>query len=457
MRTKVLISFLLAVTLGAVLFTGWFVWQRLYFKGRILKGYHIGNVHVGGMTPEEAFQAISTMEADELAVSSLFLEYDDGKKITKYEFTPSQAGAMVMAKETVDDAVAMSQNETILQPILFGLKKKKVVISPRFRIIDKGELSELLSKVSYYINQKPLDARFVTVSSAEKGKRKYATVIQPDREGRVLMSEKTAVALQDDLASGRTRSRLFVKVTMPKVTTEMLKKIPDPEVIGSYTTYYGTHDSPNRIHNIYLVASFVDNTYIASGEVFSLLKPIGEFTKERGFKEAYVIMGDELVPELGGGTCQIATTLYNAVMMADLDVMSRRNHGMYFSIYPLGRDATVYPPYTDFKFRNNTGHPIVVQAHPFRRGLTFRIYGSPTGKSVSFTYPRLSFRSSRVTTVEPETGETVERTVQGPAFAADVVRTVMKDGRIVEREKIHSFYKLHGDKQKVKIRRKEPR
>lgn len=457
MRTKILVSLLLIFTLGAMCFTGWFIWQRMYFNGRILSGYYIGKVYVGGMTPEQAFQAISTMEADEIIPLPLSLEYDGEKKMTKYEFSPSQAGAILMAKETIDDAVASSQNETLMQPVFFGVKRRKVDIHPRFKVVDKDALSELLGKVSYYIDQKPLDAKFVTVASTVKAKRKYSTVIQPDRVGRILLAEKTAVALQEDLAAGRTRTKLFIKVTTPRVTTEMLKKIPDPEVIGSYTTYYGTHDSPNRIHNIYLVSSFVDNTYIASGEVFSLLKPIGEFTRERGFKEAYVIMGDELVPELGGGTCQIATTLYNTVMMADLDVTTRRNHGMYFSIYPLGRDATVYPPYTDFKFRNNTGHPIVLQAHPFRRGLTFRIYGTPTGKSVSFTYPRISYRTSKATTIEPETGETVEITVQGPAFATDVVRTVVKGGKVIEREKIHSFYKLHGDKQKVKIRRKEPR
>jgi hypothetical protein len=144
-------------------------------------------------------------------------------------------------------------------------------------------------------------------------------------------------------------------------------------------------------------------------------------------------------------------------MMADLDVLSRRNHGMYFSIYPLGRDATVYPPSTDLKFKNNTGFPIIIQAHPFKRGLTFRIIGNPTGKTVSFSPPIVKHKYVIVATQDAYSDMPEEKLVQTSAFWTTVVRSVKKDGKVLRAETIKSFYKLHGDRQKVKIRRREPR
>lgn len=438
-------------------FLGAYIGDRYYFTEKILPGYHVGSADVGGMTREEAIQFVRDIPPDDISLSPFYLIYDDGKKITRFEFKPSQAGAMLLAETSVDDAVAVSGKHGYFQQIYLRLSKRQRTVQPRFRIADEEKCDDLLDQISSYIDRDPFDARFIMVPTTFEGDRKYHVRIREGRSGRQVMLDKTKEQLRKALEEGRTNSYLTVALEDPKVTTQMLRTIPMPGVIGSYTTYYGTHDSPNRIHNIYLVASFVDNTYLGTDETFSLLKPIGEFTGDRGFKEAYVIMGDELVPEYGGGTCQIATTLYNSVMMADLKVLNRVNHGMYFSIYPLGRDATVYPPYTDFKFKNNTGYPIVIQAHPFRKGLTFRIIGHPTGKHVSFSYPAVKYRYTTVTTIEPGSTEPVEKKIRTSAFSTEVTRTVKMNGKVIEKESIKSFYKLHGDKQKVKIRRREPR
>lgn len=436
---------------------GAFIGDRYYYTEKILPGYRIGVIDVGGMTREEAIGVLRKLPADEITREPFYLIYDDGKKITRFEFRPSQIGADILAENSVDDAVFLSQKHGYFQQLYMRLSKKKKVIQPRFRIAGETVADELIGQVSKYIDREPMDAKFIVSLTTFEGDGKYMIELRKGRTGKKVLVSETKDALRKALEEGKTSSFLIVSIHPPKITNEMLRAIPSPHVIGRYTTYYGTHDSPNRIHNIYLVASFVDNTYLGTDEVFSLLKPVGEFSGERGFREAYVIMGDELVPEYGGGTCQIATTLYNAVLMADLKVLNRVNHGMYFSIYPLGRDATVYPPYTDFKFRNNTGYPVVIQALPFKKGLTFRIIGHPTGKKVTLSPPALRYRYTTVKTVEAGSGEPIEKKIKTSAFSTEVVRTVAKDGKVIERETIKSFYKLHGDKQKVKIRRREPR
>ncbi|MCX5750242.1 MAG: VanW family protein [Candidatus Saganbacteria bacterium] len=209
--------------------------------------------------------------------------------------------------------------------------------------------------------------------------------------------------------------------------------------MSKYTTYYGSHDSPNRISNIKLIASLIDSYILLSGGTFSLLSLIGDFSAERGFKEAFVIVGDELVPQHGGGTCQIATTLFNAVALAALEITQRKNHSIWFNIYPLGRDATVYPKVSDFKFTNNTGAPVLVKAKATGRSLTFEILGTPFGKKASFTSPY----------IEGKIGS-------GP-FKTRVIRKIKEGDKVIKEEEFWSYYKQAGDKQNVKIRRPEPR
>ncbi len=460
MRNRRILRFtiaFIAVVLAGVL-AGVIVGDKVYLNEVIPKGSHIGRINVGGKTLQKAMDIISTMDADAVVTESLSFVYQQGDEFPiRYEFKPSQAGIVIDINRTIENAGHAFTRKNLLERLLLSFKKKKPRINPALKVGNDDKLKVFMAQLAEYIDSDPVDARFVIVPMGDGKKKKHQVVASKDQEGRVIDRDRSMDSLKRTLEEGKQQTKLIVITKAPAVTRKMLLQIPDPEVIGSYTTYYGNHDSPNRIHNIYLVASFIDNTYIPSGEVFSLLKPVGEFTGERGFKEAYVIIGDELVPEYGGGTCQIATTLYNTVMMADIEVLRRANHGMYFAIYPLGRDAAVYPPYTDFRFRNDTGYPVVIQAVPFRRGLTIKIIGQRTGKTVTFTYPKRTVVPTRITTFEVGSDTPVTKTIMGPGFRTEVVRTVKLNGKIIKKEKIKSYYKMHGDNENVKIRRKEPR
>jgi vancomycin resistance protein YoaR len=151
-------------------------------------------------------------------------------------------------------------------------------------------------------------------------------------------------------------------------------------LVASYQTFYG--GEPNRIHNVQLVSHLVDKHVIAPGTTFSFNQTTGARTAEKGFKEAPVIINGELQTGLGGGVCQVSTTVFNAAYEAGLPMVSRTNHALYISHYPQGRDATVNYPDTDLKFTNDTGHWLLLRTWVGSSSLTVALYGTPVHRRV---------------------------------------------------------------------------
>jgi vancomycin resistance protein YoaR len=150
--------------------------------------------------------------------------------------------------------------------------------------------------------------------------------------------------------------------------------------VAGYTTYYG--GVPNRIHNVQLVARLIDGAKIAPGAMFSFNATTGARTPDRGFREAPVIINGELQDGIGGGVCQVSTTVFNAAYEAGLPIESRTNHALYISHYPQGRDATVNYPDLDLKFRNDTGKWMLLRTFVGSSALTVKLYGTPQNRRV---------------------------------------------------------------------------
>jgi vancomycin resistance protein YoaR len=151
-------------------------------------------------------------------------------------------------------------------------------------------------------------------------------------------------------------------------------------LVSSYETFYG--GDPNRIHNVQLVAHLIDGHVIAPGATFSFNRATGARTADKGFKVAPVIINGELQTGLGGGVCQVSTTVFNAAYEAGLPIAARTNHALYISHYPQGRDATVNYPDVDLKFVNDTGHWLLVRTWVGSSSLTVALYGTPLHRRV---------------------------------------------------------------------------
>ncbi len=150
--------------------------------------------------------------------------------------------------------------------------------------------------------------------------------------------------------------------------------------VGAYETFYG--GIANRIHNVQLVAHLVDHKFIAPGATFSFNDTTGERSAAKGFLEAPVIVNGELQTGLGGGVCQVSTTVFNAAYEAGLPITARTNHALYISHYPLGRDATVDYPGIDLKFVNDTNHWMLLRTYVGSSSLRVVLYGAPQHRRV---------------------------------------------------------------------------
>ncbi len=205
--------------------------------------------------------------------------------------------------------------------------------------------------------------------------------IAPSGAGRELKVEPSEARLLAASLNPTARiSRLSVSMTAPRITTETAKGMGITGVVSSYTTSYG--GDPNRIHNVQLVANLIDDHLIAPGEVFSFNETTGDRNASQGFLEAPVIINGELKTGLGGGVCQVSTTVFNAAFAAGLSIEERTNHALYISHYPTGRDATVNYPDTDLKFTNDTGHWLWIRTFVDSSSLTVNLYGTPVDRKV---------------------------------------------------------------------------
>jgi vancomycin resistance protein YoaR len=225
------------------------------------------------------------------------------------------------------------------------------------------------------VDTRPEDATWSISSSGIR--------VVPDRPGYLLDVPRSAKAvLRAALVTDPSlrSARLVVEHADAERSTEEAREMQITGLVASYQTFYG--GEPNRIHNVQLVSHLVDGHVIAPGAVFSFNEATGARTADKGFLEAPVIINGELKTGLGGGVCQVSTTVFNAAYEAGLPIVSRTNHALYISHYPQGRDATVNYPDVDLKFVNDTGHWLLLRTWVGSSSLTVALYGTPVHRRV---------------------------------------------------------------------------
>lgn len=166
----------------------------------------------------------------------------------------------------------------------------------------------------------------------------------------------------------------------PRFTADEIRAVLFRDQLSSYRSPHTANT--NRTHNLDLACRAIDGTVINAGETFSFNNIVGERTAAKGYREATVYVGTESKDELGGGICQIASTLYNAALYAEMDITSRASHTFFVTYVPGGLDATIYWGSLDFKFKNNTDYPIRVNASVSGGYVNISIDGTKTNDHV---------------------------------------------------------------------------
>jgi vancomycin resistance protein YoaR len=284
--------------------------------------------------------------------------------------------------------------------------------------------------------REPVDATFRVVGRRVR--------VVPGRPGTTLDAEKATRAV---LAAGRGPGRrvavLGLTALAADFSTKEAKALGIREQISTFTTDMG-ESSANRIWNVHLIGDYMDGEIIRPGETFSYNERVGPRTAERGFREGQMIFGGVLIPSIGGGVCQTATTIFNAAFEAGLPIKTRYNHSFYISHYPVGRDATVSWGGPDLVFRNDLKSAILVKTSYTDHTFTVSFYGTKQGRKVvastsaqtNFTQPQLQYA------VDPSAPPNSVRTAAGggPGFDVNVHRTVYQRGKVLREDDFFTRY-----------------
>lgn len=303
--------------------------------------------------------------------------------------------------------------------------------------LDSEKAAQEIEKLTTNIASKPKDAQFEIVEDT-------VTIVPSENGVKVDVKRAIEGMLEASKTSDNRQTMLATEVAEPKLTTEDAKNMGIKEKVSSYTTHYDASQT-SRVHNIKTLAAELDGMILAPEEVFSFNGNIGPRTASKGYKEAPAIINGELQPSLGGGVCQVATTLFNTVFFGGYEVVERSNHSLFISHYPTGRDATVSYGGPDLKFKNNSKNYMLIKTNASSRTLTINFYSTSQGVEVTYTTSAPSNYKTFPTKYEDDPtlakGVTKVKDHGSPGRDVTVRRTTKIDGKVVKEEKYFSRYK----------------
>ncbi len=257
-------------------------------------------------------------------------------------------------------------------------------------------------------------------------------VHQPAKVGRKLDVTATMKRLQEQLQEGKVETLELVinESAQPTITDKDLVSITS--ILGSFTTYFDGSNT-SRAHNIHLASQKIHQTLIPAGGIFSFNQVVGERTAEAGYDDAPVFMGGRLVPGIGGGICQVSSTLFNTALLSGMDIVERDTHFAPVSYIPVGLDATVAWGYIDFQFKNPYSHPIYVIAEEGAGYVTISILGAKEDVPQSVTITKgkeQRIPNKKIEKIDEAVKEETVEEAGHEGVSVDTTRTIVYgDGR----------------------------
>ncbi len=273
-------------------------------------------------------------------------------------------------------------------------------------------------------------------------------VLSPSQDGWEIDVDAGTDAVVAALEAGKNNAEVPARVLRPRVPDDVTPEaLGIREIVSEGTTYF-RGSSPARVRNIVRAAEAVRGVVVPPGEVFSFNESAGAITAANGYEDSLIIWGDRTAVGIGGGVCQVSTTLYRAAFFAGLPILERWNHGYIVSWYgEPGLDATVYSPYVDFKFKNTTDAYLLVQpiVDTQRGVLTFRLWGTKPDWTVEVSDPvreDVQEPPPPVYREDPTLPKGTIRQVEWakPGMTVRITRTVRRGDKIIERKEFVSRY-----------------
>ena len=405
----------------------------------ILKGVSIDKLDVSGMTREEALAALESYEKN-LGGQSIKLGIGDNVIEAKL----SDLGVTFDNEDLVDEAIGVGHVGNIVK----RYKDQKDLQHSGKTFPLSWQTNEDTVRTYVENNCTKYDKKAQNASlTRENGAFNFVA----GTEGLELNVDSAVRTISDYLENSWTSDNtevlnLETQVTEPEGSAEELANIKD--LLGSFTTSFSTSGS-NRCKNVSSGASHINGTVLYPGEEFSAYETVSPFTEANGYAMAGSYLNGEVVDSMGGGICQVSTTLYNAVLRAELNVTERSPHSMTVHYVDLSEDAAIAGTYKDFKFVNSTEYPIYIEGYTTSdKKITFNIYGKETrdkNRTISFESQMVS-ETPATTILQEDAGQGIgykavsSKGISG--YVAELYKIVKVNGVETDRIKVNkSTYK----------------
>lgn len=434
-KKKITLMVVSAVLLVAIIITGAYITISASIDDNtICKGVFIDSVDVGGMTMEQAQEAVDTYIADR-ATKKITIQVDK----ESVSSTLQELGYQVNENDVVAEAMKIGKSGNIIKRYkeIKDVEKENKVFNLEFTMDQKVIRNLVEEECTKYD---------IPAENASMKRENGEFIFTEHVVGHKIDVDATIQAINDTIMNGWAGEDIVITASVvediPEYTAEDLRECTD--VLGTATTNF-SDSKEARVNNVLVATNFVDGTIVYPGETFSVYESIAPITIENGYMKAGAYQNGLVVESEGGGVCQVSSTLYNTVLKSELEIVERAAHSMIVSYVKPSADAAIAGTYKDLKFKNNTDAPIYIEGYLVGRNVTFTIYGKetrPSNRTIEYVSEVLE------TTQPPEDVITVDETlpssyykVTSPAhtgYKARLWKVVYIDGVETERIQINS-------------------
>lgn len=401
----------------------------------ILEGVYMGEIDLSGMTAEEARakvnQYVESLKVKNVTFGAVGEHY--------VSVTAGSLGLTWDNEADIDAAVALGKKGNIVKryKAIEDLKHGNKVYNLKLSL-DKELVRTVLTEQCAEYDVQAVNATMARVDGQ--------FVVEEGQAGEQINIEESLNKIYDYLTTEWNYQDasidLVIEVTEPRGKAEDLARLTD--VLGTFTTDYST-SGPSRCMNVENGCRLINGTLLYPGEEFSTYESIKPFTRENGYYPAAAYANGKVVDSIGGGICQVSTTLYNAVLLSELNVVERNNHSMIVTYVKPSMDATIAESSgKDFRFTNNLDNPIYIEGYTEGKKITFTIYGIET-RSPNRT---VRYESEVLSTIHPDHEVITAAAGQGIGYisvesahigyTAQLWKVIEEDGVQVSREIINS-------------------
>lgn len=339
-------------------------WDKLIYPGVTVEG-----INLSGKTKEQAELIIKQTYSDKISNNKINITTAD----KKYTLNYSKINPKYNLSEVIDEAYIYGKNSNLFHKYTIIKSPKAINYKLKFSY-DTKQIKSIINKIQQDVNKEPVNAT-LQINGEQFN-------IIPEQNGTKLQKEKLEKDISSQIDTGILDNAEFktsMQVDEARIKGNILKGVNSK--IGGFSTSFGSISSSERANNIAIATRSINGTVLLSGEIFSFNNVVGERTADKGYEAAPVIVNNKLESGLGGGICQVSTTLYNAVNNSGLSSIERTHHTLPVHYVAMGMDATVDFGNIDYKFRNTLSYPMYIEAYTSGGSIVFNLYSNSTGRN----------------------------------------------------------------------------